>query len=412
MNILAIGDTADNIFTLKKFLKKSKIHLITFPRKGDAILTNSKEEIEFFDSLLISKQVKKIESIKNNFDICLAMSWSGARIAYLAGLNYIMYFVGNDITTPPFLSKGKISHLKNPIHEKNFFERRFYKKIFDDAIFCITTSKEYYDHLKKYRKDAVRIDRVIVDNILFNENIKPINENKNKFTFLSPQRIGIEKGHDIIWKALPLCKSDFEILQMEWYIQNNEEEIKINKKLIEEKPSQIKLIPLVKRKELGSYITFADAILGQLKSGIQGSIERDSAYCKKPVICYTNLKNTNIIDDKEIIPPFLPNSNKPEIVAKLIDKIVGSEEFRADLVKKQYEFVNELCDPEKVVNDWEQIFENTRKKCRNINRKELIFKKTFQKILANITEKMYYKRKMRDKNIKAWGESEYQRLMK
>ena len=31
MKILAIGDTADNIFTLKKFAKKSAIHLITFP---------------------------------------------------------------------------------------------------------------------------------------------------------------------------------------------------------------------------------------------------------------------------------------------------------------------------------------------------------------------------------------------
>ena len=412
MYILAIGDTADNIFTLKKFLKKSRIHLITFPRKGNAILTNSEEGIEFFDSLLISKQVKKIESIKDDFDICLAMSWSGARVAYLAGLNYIMYFVGNDITTPPFLTKGKMLHLKNPIHEKNFFERRFYKKIFKKAVFCITTSKEYYDHLKKYRKDGIRIDRVIVDNILFNENIKPINRNKNKFTFLSPQRIGIEKGHDIIWKALPLCKSDFEILQMEWFIQNNEEEIKINKKLIEEKPSQIKLIPLVKRKELGRYIVFADAVLGQLKSGIQGSIERDSAYCKKPVICYTDQKNTNIIGDKEIIPPFLPKSNKPEIVAELIDKIVESEKFRNDLIKEQYEFVCQLCDPEKVVNDWEQIFSKTKEKCKTINRNESIFEKEFRKGLANITEKLYYKRKMRGKNIKAWGESEYQRLMK
>ena len=410
MNILAIGDTADNIFTLKKFLKKSKIHLITFPRKGDAILTNSKEEIEFFDSLLISKQVKKIESIKNNFDICLAMSWSGARIAYLAGLNYIMYFVGNDITTPPFLSKGKISHLKNPIHEKNFFERRFYKKIFDDAIFCITTSKEYYDHLKKYRKDAVRIDRVIVDNILFNENIKPINENKNKFTFLSPQRIGIEKGHDIIWKALPLCKSNFEILQMEWFIQNNYEEGEINKKLIENKPSQVKFIPLVERKELGKYIKFADAILGQLKSGIQGSIERDSAYCKKPVICYTNQKNTNIIDGNEVIPPFLPKSNKPEIVAELIDKIVESKDFRNNLIKKQYEFVCQLCDPEKVVNDWEQIFSRTKEKCKTINRKLSTFE-GFENFLILYIEKIYI-RKFKEKNIRAWGQEEYKQLIR
>ena len=409
MNILAIGDTADNIFTLKKFLKKSKIHLITFPRKGDALLTNS-EEVEFFDSLLISKQVKKIKSIKNNFDICLAMSWSGARVAYLAGLNYIMYFVGNDITTPPFLSKGKISHLKNPTHKKNFFERKFYKKIFSKAIFCITTSKEYHDHLKKYRKDGIRIDRVIVDNILFNENIKSIKRDKNKFTFLSPQRIGIEKGHDIIWKALPLCKSNFEILQMEWFIQNNYEEGEINKKLIENKPSQVKFIPLVERKELGKYIKFADAILGQLKSGIQGSIERDSAYCKKPVICYTNQKNTNIIDGNEVIPPFLPKSNKPEIVAELIDKIVESKDFINNLIKKQYEFVCQLCDPEKVVNDWEQIFSRTKEKCKTINRKLSTFE-GFENFLILYIEKIYI-RKFKEKNIRAWGQEEYKQLIR
>jgi glycosyltransferase involved in cell wall biosynthesis len=409
MKILVIGDTADNMYTLKKFLKKSKIHLITFPRKGDALLTNS-EEVEFFDSLLISKQVKKIESIKNNFDICLTMSWSGARVAYLAGLNYIMYFAGNDITTPPFLSKGKISHLKNPIHKKNFFERKFYKKNFDKAIFCITTSKEYHDHLKKYRKDGIRIDRIIVDNTLFNENIKPIDRDKNKFTFLSPQRIGIEKGHDIIWKALPLCKSDFEILQMTWFIQNNYEEEEINKKLIENKPPQVKFIPLVKRKDLGRYIKFADAVLGQLKSGIQGSIERDSAYCKKPVICYTDQKNTNIIDGNEIIPPFLPKSNKPEIVAELIDKIVESKKFRDDLIKKQYEFVHQLCDPEKVVNDWEQIFSRTKEKCGTINRKLSIFEKFENSLILGI-EKIYIK-KFKEKNIRVWGQEEYERLIR
>lgn len=412
MRILAIGDIADNIFTLKKFVKKSQIHLITFPRKGNALLTNSEEGVEFFDSLLISKQIKKIESIKDDFDICLVMSWAAARIAYLAGLNYIMYFVGNDITTPPFLKEGKISHLEKPIHQRNFFERRFYKKIFDKATLCVTTSKEYYDHLIKYKKDGIRIDRIIVDTTLFNENVSPINQKKNKFTFLSPQRIGIEKGHDIIWDALPLCKSDFEILQMEWFIENNEDEKKINRRLMEEKPPQVKLIPLVKRSELPKYITFADAILGQLKTGGQGAIERDSAYCKKPVICYTDTKKTKIIDGKEVVPPFLPNSNKPEILAKLIDNIVASEKFRNELAEKEFEFIQQLCEPEKVVNEWEKVFTEAKNMCKTINRKEFFFKKYFEKVLSNIIEKIYYKKKMKERNIKAWGEDEYNRLMK
>mgnify|MGYP003337943006 CR=1 FL=1 len=62
MKILAIGDTADNIFTLKKFAKKSAIHLITFPRKQDALFTNLDGDTEFFDSLLITKQVKKMST--------------------------------------------------------------------------------------------------------------------------------------------------------------------------------------------------------------------------------------------------------------------------------------------------------------------------------------------------------------
>ena len=92
LRILAIGDTADNIFTLQKFSKKSKIHVINFPKKQAGIKTMS-DDVEFFDSLLISKQVKKIIKIKDNFDLCIVMSWAAARIAYLSGINYIMYFV-------------------------------------------------------------------------------------------------------------------------------------------------------------------------------------------------------------------------------------------------------------------------------------------------------------------------------
>ena len=86
MNILAIGDLGDNILILKK-ISNLKIHLINFPRKQAELLTYSGEGLEFFDSLFISKQVKKIKEIKDGFDLCLVMSWAGARVAYLAGLN-------------------------------------------------------------------------------------------------------------------------------------------------------------------------------------------------------------------------------------------------------------------------------------------------------------------------------------
>ncbi len=119
MKILAIGDIADNIFLMKKFTKDIEIHLISFPKQGAGKTTTSKEGMEYFDSLLISKQVKKIKKIKDQYDLCIALPWSGARVAYLAGINYIMYFVGGDITNPPFAKENK---------NYNLLERRFYKK--------------------------------------------------------------------------------------------------------------------------------------------------------------------------------------------------------------------------------------------------------------------------------------------
>ena len=143
IRILAIGDTANNIAVLKKFVQKSKIHLINFPRKGAAVFTYV-DDIDFFDSLKISKQVKKINKIKENFDLCIVMSWAGARIAYLADLNYIMYFVGGDIVTPPFVKNAGLNYLNEPIRTLNFVERRFYRNVFDNAIACVTTTKDYF----------------------------------------------------------------------------------------------------------------------------------------------------------------------------------------------------------------------------------------------------------------------------
>ena len=165
MKILAIGDTADNVFTLKKFAKNFQIHLITFPRKQAELFTLS-DEVERFDSLLISKQVKKINQIKDQYDLCLVLTWSAARIAYLSDLNYIMYFAGGDITEPPFEKMPKASFLEKPLHNRNFLERYFYKKIFDSAIACIVATEVYFEQLKKFRKDAIRLDKMRLDEMI------------------------------------------------------------------------------------------------------------------------------------------------------------------------------------------------------------------------------------------------------
>ena len=412
IKILVIGDTADNMFTLKKFSKKVKIHLINFPLKQDALLTHSSKGVEFFDSLLITKQIEKIKRIKDEYDLCITMSWAGARVAYLAGLNYIMHFVGGDIVTPPFLKNPKVSYLKTPVNNLNFLERRFYKKVFDNALVCIAPMDEYFNPLKKYRKDSIRMDRIFVDTEIFNEDVKPKNIEKQKFTFLSAQRIGLEKGFDVIWEALKLCKSDFEILQVEWFIQRNEEEKKFNEKLMEEKPPQVKLIPLIRRSEVSQYFMFADAILGQMRSGGQGGIERDAAFCRKPVICYTDPECLSIIDGKKVLPPFLPNSNDPKKLAELIDQIVESEEFRNKLAKDEFNYIKELSSPEKVADEWDNIFERFHKKYPSINRKSSKISITLENFIAKWMEKLYYIKKMKQRNIEAWGKEEYEKLMK
>ena len=411
MKILAIGDTADNSISLKKFVKNSEIHLITFPRKQAELFTLS-DDVERFDSLLISKQVNKINQIKDQFDLCLVLTWSAARIAYLADLNYIMYFAGGDITEPPFEKKPHSPFLKKPLHNRNFFERYFYRKIFDNAICCIAATEEYFEKLKKFRNDAIRLDYGFVDTTLFNENIESINLERKKFTFLSAQKFGFEKGLDIIFEALKHCKTDFEILQVEWFTQRTEEEREMVKKLLEQIPNQVKFIPLIKRSELGSYFKSVDAILGQMRAGILGGIERDAAFCKIPILCYIDQSKPMMVNDKKVIPPFLPKSKDPIELAKLIDKVVESKEFREELAHYEYEYSKKLYHPDVAAKAWENLFLEINKKYPSIHKNSFKIKKLLENKIVKYAENLVYKKKMKAKNIQGWGKEEYQNLTK
>lgn len=405
LKILVIGDIADTRYLIKKFVKNFDIDIIDFPKKGVDIIKDSKEGIEYFDSLLISKQVKKIRDIKDNYDFVLALPWTGARIAYLAGANYVLYFVGNDITTPPFDKLNK---------NFNYFEKMFYKKVLEHAIVCIGPTKHLYEPLKKYRKDAVRFDRVFVNTDLFNENIKPLQLNKKIFTFLSAQRIGVEKGIDKLWKAIELCKTDFEILQIQWFIEKttveNFSELDLkNKKLLEERPKNIQFIPLMNRENLAKYFASVDAVIGQMNDGILSGIEREAVYCKKPVICFIDDKKPYLLDGESVIPPFLPLSNEPQEIANLIDMIVQSKEFREELAEKEYSFVKKLCDPQLVANDWEKMLIYAYKKSKEQKNKSIFDEILIKTVLT--LEKLYI-RKFKEKNIKTWGKIEYEKLTK
>ena len=75
--------------------------------------------------------------------------------------------------------------------------------------------------------------------------------------------------------------------------------------------------------------------------------------------------------------PFLPHSNTPKILAELIDHIVESEEFRMDLMKKEFEFTKQIADPVEIASKWEKLFEqymNNRKNREKISDKQIKFR--------------------------------------
>ncbi len=213
LNILVISDVGNYFKTVSKYVKNSKIHIINFPKDGAGIYTYD-ENYELFENYKVADQVNKIKKIQEDFDLAVVMG-AGERIAYLADLNYITYYVGRDIDAPRFIKNSKESWYKEPLHKLNFFERRFYKKTFDSALLHIAPTW-VFEHLKKYSGNNVKMDLKPIDLTLFDDYVKPIEKKKEKFTFFCPQRMGIPKGTDILWNALKFCKSDFEILQVDW----------------------------------------------------------------------------------------------------------------------------------------------------------------------------------------------------
>ena len=162
------------------------MHIINFPREGATKLTYD-ENVEYFKSNKISKCVERINEIKKDYDICFTI-FGGSTIAYLAGLNYVMHFVGGDILFPIWEKNAGESYLKKPMYEYNFLERRFFKKILDNATTCTVFGEEFFNKLKKYRKDVIRINTAPRDPDFFNQPSTQIDIKKDKFVFFSPSR--------------------------------------------------------------------------------------------------------------------------------------------------------------------------------------------------------------------------------
>jgi len=179
-NILVIADVGNYFKTISKYVKNSKIHIINFPKDGAGIYTYD-ENYELFENYKVSDQVKKINQIKENFDLAVVMG-TGERIAYLADLNYVSYYVGRDIDAPRFIKNSKESWYKEPLHSLNFFERRFYKKTFDFAIAHIAPTW-VFEHLKKFSGNNIKMDLKPIDLTLFNDNSELRLKKNEKFTF-------------------------------------------------------------------------------------------------------------------------------------------------------------------------------------------------------------------------------------
>ena len=388
INILAIGDVGNILATLRKFTK-TKIHIINSP-KDDAGLFTYDDSYELFENYKVQDQVKKINEIKNNFDFCITMG-AGERIAYLADLNYISLYVGRDIDAPRFIKNPTEEYFTEPIHTLNFLERRFYRRVFDSAIAHIG-GRWLLPDLKKYSKNYIRLDRVIIDPTLFNDTIKPIDKKKEKFTFFCPQRLGLGKGTDILWEAIKYCKTDFDIIQVDWRGVSQDQDKKTSLKLRESRPKRVKLIPMIKRNEITKYYAWADAVIGNLRMGYFENIELEAIFCKKPVISYVNKSIQYILENKQLESQFLPTSNEPKEIAKVIDRVVESKEFRDNLLKKEREFVLEIANAEKIAQWWDSLFEQMVTKHKSIHRNSSKFALKFNLILFLIGNRLYTKK--------------------
>jgi len=366
IRVLAIGDVGNIIRTIQKYTKKSEIHIINYPRDGAATFTNP-ENIETFKTWKVKEHVQKINEIKGNYDVCIAMATE--RTAYLADLNYISYYVGGDIESPRFKKNPKavIAQGKEKIHSRNFLERKFYWNAFNNAIIHVAGVWQFSE-LEKYTKEGIRNIMLPIDIDEFNPSVAPIERKKTKFTFFCPMRMEKWKGTDLLWEALKFCKSDFEILSVEWFGERTKEEREFKKRIIDEKPEQVKFIPIVKRSEIARYYTFADAVIANLFFGTFELVGLESVMCGTPVLQYTDKKKKMLLENNEIESPFEPFSNDPKLIAETIDKIVQSKEYRDELFSKEYEFVNQIADPIKCAEWWDNLFEQVFKKYGTIRK--------------------------------------------
>ena len=388
LKVLAIGDVANVMKSLSKVTKRSKIHIVNFPKDGKGIFIH--EDVDRFDSWKVKDQVSYINKIKDKFDICI-VTGTGERIAYLADLNYISYYVGRDIDAPRFIKNSKEIWFTTPLHRLNFLERRFYFNTFKNAIAHVS-GLWVFPFLQKFTVNAIRMDMQSIDTELFRLKDQKLNLKKSKFTFFSPVRMGRPKGTDLLWNAIKLCKTDFEVLQVEWFDESTEEEIQIKQELLKEIPTNVKLIPMINREQMPEYYNFSDAVIGSMRIDTWELVEFEGVFSGKPVLSYNNPNQKYVVKDKYIESPFVPNSNKPEDIAKIIDKIVESKDFRENLYRQERDFAERSSDKDWIGDWWDNLFEKYYKKTGGIRKNSSFFSIKIRLISYLLANKLYWKK--------------------
>ena len=133
--------------------------------------------------------------------------------------------------------------------------------------------------------------------------------------------VGLSVIFDYFWFNVRPSNTE-PLLRLNLEVRTKELLLKKKKELINNLPRQIKFIPVIKRKEIPRYYKFADAIIGQMRAGSMGSVEREAAMCEKPVIHYTNPLFKHIIDGKKV--NVLPQKS-PVVKEKAEEKATPAE---------------------------------------------------------------------------------------
>lgn len=332
LKILIVNDLASIAYSLERYLI-SDVNVIYFTE--NAVISLVKNPI-FFASKNFVSQVNQIKELSTRYDLFIPLGWMAAAICHIANVNYIMYFVDFYID-PEYRIRKKMS----------FYKRYFVSKLFEDTLqqanLVVAGGKFNTEILKKYRKDAKYV-LPFIDHEMFNPQAKKIDLGESKFTFLSPQRIEEEKGHLFLWDVIRLTQSNFVVLQTDWgtgkYYQD----------AMTKKPEKVKIIPKIRREDMPSYYVSSDAVLGQIGLYHSSNIEREGVLCGRAVFAYTSYRYT---DDE----PFYNGIKDPLEIAKYIDRIVEDKNFREELAKNQHEWVKNTFDNNKIVQQWEKIFE-------------------------------------------------------